>query len=479
MPKQAWPQQVLLAPLQDLLTIDGQPHSHCPASDLQPACFSLQYQQLLNMQAEQAQHEASLAAAVQGQVSGDAAAPAAGTSDQSTAWAGLLLPGELLTCWPQAGLVKQEAQESVHASRSSSAQQQHLGPPAGQRARAGWAQEAADEGDMPAVAAVVEEGTAERAALACAPPGRRRTRSMSQQEAAAAAAMAAATVASGSPGDVLRQALQEEEGKVGERGSDDVDEDEEEGGRRKRQRQRQKESPPASPSRQASWPEGRGTAIVCWFPLGLAYDEPIAQALAASAPTSLPIPPPATLPHLQRPAAAQPGLWRTRPQGRQQAGGPHLQVPGCDPAPPVWTLRGGARAGGAGGWGTRVGAPHCRGNSLRTSPACSCEVKAAFCSVRALQAHIWVKSLGRQLYLGGYEQVGGLGGGLRGVLPHRGPSRPVGCGQQAQAWPGPAGGAHQSACARVVQEEHAAEAYDIAALKSKGRAARINFGLDK
>lgn len=32
---------------------------------------------------------------------------------------------------------------------------------------------------------------------------------------------------------------------------------------------------------------------------------------------------------------------------------------------------------------------------------------------------------------------------------------------------------------RLLQEEHAAEAYDIAALKSKGRAARINFGLDK
>ncbi|PRW05820.1 pathogenesis-related genes transcriptional activator [Chlorella sorokiniana] len=48
------------------------------------------------------------------------------------------------------------------------------------------------------------------------------------------------------------------------------------------------------------------------------------------------------------------------------------------------------------------------------------------------EAHIWVKDLGRQVYLGGYEQ-----------------------------------------------EEHAAEAYDIAVLKTKGRHAKTNFGVDK
>eukprot|EP00889_Picochlorum_renovo_P001290 jgi/Picre1/28320/NNA_003726.t1 len=48
------------------------------------------------------------------------------------------------------------------------------------------------------------------------------------------------------------------------------------------------------------------------------------------------------------------------------------------------------------------------------------------------EAHIWVKELRRQVYLGGYEH-----------------------------------------------EEHAAEAYDIAALKSKGRTTKINFDLSK
>jgi AP2-like factor, euAP2 lineage len=48
------------------------------------------------------------------------------------------------------------------------------------------------------------------------------------------------------------------------------------------------------------------------------------------------------------------------------------------------------------------------------------------------EAHIWVKELGRQVYLGGYE------------------------------------------C-----EEHAAEAYDIAALKCKGKRSKTNFELTK
>ena len=48
------------------------------------------------------------------------------------------------------------------------------------------------------------------------------------------------------------------------------------------------------------------------------------------------------------------------------------------------------------------------------------------------EAHIWVKDLGKQVYLGGYEH-----------------------------------------------EEHAAEAYDIAALKSKGRRTRTNFDISK
>jgi hypothetical protein len=48
------------------------------------------------------------------------------------------------------------------------------------------------------------------------------------------------------------------------------------------------------------------------------------------------------------------------------------------------------------------------------------------------EAHIWVRDLGRQVYLGGYEA-----------------------------------------------EEHAAEAYDIAALKAKGRGANTNFEIDK
>ncbi len=48
------------------------------------------------------------------------------------------------------------------------------------------------------------------------------------------------------------------------------------------------------------------------------------------------------------------------------------------------------------------------------------------------EAHIWVKELGRQVYLGGYEH-----------------------------------------------EEHAAEAYDVAALKCKGFRVKTNFDADR
>ncbi len=48
------------------------------------------------------------------------------------------------------------------------------------------------------------------------------------------------------------------------------------------------------------------------------------------------------------------------------------------------------------------------------------------------EAHLWVKELGRQVYLGGYEN-----------------------------------------------EEHAAEAYDVAALKCKGPRVRTNFPLSR
>ena len=48
------------------------------------------------------------------------------------------------------------------------------------------------------------------------------------------------------------------------------------------------------------------------------------------------------------------------------------------------------------------------------------------------EAHIWVKELGRQVYLGGYEH-----------------------------------------------EEHAAEAYDVAALKCKGHRVKTNFAADR
>jgi AP2-like factor, euAP2 lineage len=48
------------------------------------------------------------------------------------------------------------------------------------------------------------------------------------------------------------------------------------------------------------------------------------------------------------------------------------------------------------------------------------------------EAHVWVKELGRQVYLGGYEQ-----------------------------------------------EEHAAEAYDVAILKCKGRRVATNFEITR
>ena len=51
---------------------------------------------------------------------------------------------------------------------------------------------------------------------------------------------------------------------------------------------------------------------------------------------------------------------------------------------------------------------------------------------RRWEAHLWVKELGRQVYLGGYEH-----------------------------------------------EEHAAEAYDVAALKCKGTRVRTNFPISR
>ncbi len=53
-------------------------------------------------------------------------------------------------------------------------------------------------------------------------------------------------------------------------------------------------------------------------------------------------------------------------------------------------------------------------------------------SPRRWEAHIWVKDLGRQVYLGGYEA-----------------------------------------------EEHAAEAYDVAALKCKGPRVKTNFTISR
>jgi hypothetical protein len=58
--------------------------------------------------------------------------------------------------------------------------------------------------------------------------------------------------------------------------------------------------------------------------------------------------------------------------------------------------------------------------------------QAPRCARRRWEAHLWVKELGRQVYLGGYEA-----------------------------------------------EEHAAEAYDVAALKCKGARVRTNFPLSR
>jgi hypothetical protein len=68
---------------------------------------------------------------------------------------------------------------------------------------------------------------------------------------------------------------------------------------------------------------------------------------------------------------------------------------------------------------------------------CSCHQGGLLVNFVALlvhrwEAHLWVKELGRQVYLGGYEQ-----------------------------------------------EEHAAEAYDVAALKCKGCRVRTNFPVSR
>ncbi|KAL4428054.1 hypothetical protein ABPG75_002143 [Micractinium tetrahymenae] len=325
--------------LQDPLTVEGEDEHPRHASTQQPAFFHPQYQLLLQMQqAEQAQRELQPAPAGQGQSSTGVAAPAAGTSDQSTAWGGALLPEELLACWPQTGSVKQEAEEggSGHASRSSSAQQRHpsLAFAPGEQAHAEQAQQAAGEGEASALAAVTEEGAAEQAARAPTPPGRRRTRSMSQQEegaAAGGASVSAGGLVAALPG-VL--GLAQQEGREEEEGGSEEEQDEDEGRRKRKRRWRGGEAPPSPGGR----PRRRKSAGA-----GAAEDD----SKAASRTSKFR------------------GVTRHRRSGRYEA-------------------------------------------------------------------HIWVKSLGRQLYLGGYEQ-----------------------------------------------EEHAAEAYDIAALKSKGRAAKINFGLDK
>ena len=59
-------------------------------------------------------------------------------------------------------------------------------------------------------------------------------------------------------------------------------------------------------------------------------------------------------------------------------------------------------------------------------------VTNSLCETLRWEAHIWVKELGRQVYLGGYEH-----------------------------------------------EEHAAEAYDVAALKCKGFKVKTNFDIDR
>ena len=66
---------------------------------------------------------------------------------------------------------------------------------------------------------------------------------------------------------------------------------------------------------------------------------------------------------------------------------------------------------------------------LRTMRKCLRQVPG---HLRRWEAHLWVKDLGRQVYLGGYEH-----------------------------------------------EEHAAEAYDVAALKCKGTRVRTNFPISR
>lgn len=254
------PPAPLLHPPQgsSLVAGEGEPVSKCHTGDQQPAFFNLQYQQLLGMQAEQAQRELSFAPAGHGQPSNPVTAVGAGSSDQSTAWGGLLLPEELLACWPQPSLVKLEAEECGPASRSSSAQQWHsaVAPTATVYAQSSWTQRAAGEREASALAVAALEGAAGRVARVRTPPGRRRTRSISQQEAAAAVAAAAAHTAGGpsempvSPFELARQEDKGEEEGDSE-GRLEEEEEEEEGGRLKRQRRRRTDSGPPSPTRQA------------------------------------------------------------------------------------------------------------------------------------------------------------------------------------------------------------------------------------
>lgn len=259
-------QPTCLAALQDALPDKDHPLSRCHASTQRPAFANMEHQRLSTMQAEQANTELCLVPTDAGQGSSGAGAPAGGASDQSTSWGGHLLAAELLACWPQDGLVKEEVEYSALASRSSSAQQ--LPPvvahPAESLARGVRAQRAADEGEAPALdAAAGGQVVAVAGAVPRTPPGRRRTRSMSQQEAAAAAAEAAAAAAAGAPLPVLPGVLrldQEQEGEEGETAWEEQEREEggeeeqqdSEGRQRKRRRRQATDTPPASPVRQAA-----------------------------------------------------------------------------------------------------------------------------------------------------------------------------------------------------------------------------------